>query len=312
MPAAAKTASTASASRRPGARLAGATDRRRRGRRKRAGSGRGSSSFADTPPPRQATGRPHSTRRRRARADSPSRSMRSWCWVASDATDSKPPTRLRIRSLDRGTSGTAPTPRCSAVPSSPRSGWTLPNLPRPCTRPARYTRVTLRRRHPQVAWPPRPPDRRQPASSRVNTGHFRSTKSAMALSNSSISSPSRVRSRSGACARRRGPEQPFRAARLTIAAASRSNTSVTAGLNCVPRRERTTSTARSSHRPKVHLDDVGEVNEVDLERNVFSASTVRHPVAVPAFEEYPSAAPTCAVQAHPIVKEPQRNCSANG
>ena len=95
----------------------------------------------DTPPPPPAIGPARSTRAGEPRGK-PDPSIRSSCWVAMDTTDSKPPTRLRIRPVRYGYIR-------SRSHSAVLSGlffsqiWLdTPNLPRPCTRPARYRRVT--------------------------------------------------------------------------------------------------------------------------------------------------------------------------
>ena len=63
---------------------------------------------------------------------------------------------------------------------------------------------------------------------------------------------------------------------------------------------------RKATRAKVHFDDIGEVNDVNFKRNIFSASTIRHPLAVPALEDIRQRLPDIAVQTHPVGKNSGR------
>ena len=56
----------------------------------------------------------------------------------------------------------------------------------------------------------------------------------------------------------------------------------------------------NTSRAQVHLDDIGQMNDVDLERNILSANAVRHPPAVPALEDIRQRLSDLSVQAHPI------------
>jgi hypothetical protein len=56
----------------------------------------------------------------------------------------------------------------------------------------------------------------------------------------------------------------------------------------------------------MHLDDIGQVHDVDLIRNFFSACAVRHPATVPAFEYKRQRLPDLPVQSHPIGENPGR------
>ena len=56
----------------------------------------------------------------------------------------------------------------------------------------------------------------------------------------------------------------------------------------------------------MHLEDIGQVNYVDLDRNILSASAVRHPPAIPALEDIRQRLANLRVQTHPIGKNSSR------
>ena len=122
----------------------------------------------------------------------------------------------------------------------------------------------------------------------------------MALNNSSISSPISVRPRSGACSN---------AAVQTSISSSPSTIVGDILLEDIRHRRaelRATPGAHDVDRPfeatrtQVHLDDIGQTNDADFERNILSASAVRHPPAVPALEYVRQRLTDLRVQTHPV------------
>ena len=53
-------------------------------------------------------------------------------------------------------------------------------------------------------------------------------------------------------------------------------------------------------RTQVHLDDIGQTNDADFDRNILSASTFRHPPAVPALEDVRQRLANLPVQTDPV------------
>ena len=135
-PAAAKTASDGNRHRGVLRALPPVADARHREGRAR-GAPDAARAVGDRPPPRRADGPSRTTPCAASPRGKPDPSIRSSCLVATDTTDSKPPTRLSIRPVRYGYIRRRSDSAVLSGPFFSQMWLDTPNLPSPCTRPAR-------------------------------------------------------------------------------------------------------------------------------------------------------------------------------